>query len=143
MITTNADHIAFLGRVRMTLEELEIWYFCINCSNFDRTHEVEFPKLKEISLAMASDLKTAFWHYWFAAIKAPRLRTLVMPSSVDFIGWRNPWDVINHHRDVLACFPSVQRIIITTPTREEYIYLNHGNLASEGGRLALRVSDRG
>jgi hypothetical protein len=78
MNTANADRIAFLGRVRTTLEELEIRYGHIYRCSFDSTHEVELPKLKEILLVEASFLNRAPRQYWFEAIKAPKLRRLII-----------------------------------------------------------------
>jgi hypothetical protein len=113
--TANADRIALLERVRMTLEELEIRHDHIEYCSLDSTHEMELPKLKEISLVQASCFNLVPRHYWFAAIKAPNLGMLIISVRLSVHGWLYPQEAISAHRNILGRFPSIRRVTIITP----------------------------
>jgi hypothetical protein len=104
--TTGIDRISFLQRLQMTLERLQICCRNINRCSFDRTREVELPKLKKLTLVNARHLYLADRKYWFTAIKAPKLWRLVISLRLTLEM------MVDHEEGILECFPSVQEVLI-------------------------------
>jgi hypothetical protein len=118
--TASIGFIAFLGRVQTTLERLEMSDLHDSPHrDYDHTHEVELPKLREISLVDVFRWSERRRQGWFTAIKAPDLRKVVISLRPDQIGSLSPSSVTDYHRNILECFPSVRKVIMIAPPEGE------------------------
>jgi hypothetical protein len=117
--TPYVNRIEFLGRVRMTLEELEVSYCQSSRNGFDDTHKLELPKLREISLVNAPRWHEESQQYWFDAIEAPELEKFIISLRPDPLGHRSPSSVVNDYQNAVECFPSVLRVIFITPPEDQ------------------------